>query len=70
MQTVSMQSKGSSGTKGASSRRPLKTIRVSKELYDELELRADVTGETVPDLVRRVLTRYSQTPFERLGDVR
>jgi hypothetical protein len=65
-----MQSKGSSGTKGASSRRPLKTIRISKELYDELELRADVTGETVPDLVRRVLTRYSQTPFERLGDVR
>ena len=67
---VSMPSKGSSGTKVAATRRTLKTLRVSKELYDELELRADVTGEAVPDLVRRVLNRYCEGPFERLGDVR
>ncbi|MCG3773008.1 MAG: hypothetical protein JW384_04234 [Nitrosomonadaceae bacterium] len=65
-----MPSKGSSSTKVAKSRPVLKQLRLPEELYDELELRADVTGEKVSDLVRRVLNRYCEGPFERLSDVR
>lgn len=62
-----MPNKGSSSTK---TRPLLKTFRMNEELYDELELRADVTGEKVNDLVRRVLIQYCDRPFERLNDMR
>ena len=65
-----MPNKGSSSTKVAKSRPVLKQLRITEELYDEIELRADVTGEKVNDLVRRLLIQYCEGPFERPSDMR
>lgn len=47
-----------------------RSVRVTYDLYDELELRADVTGERVNELVRRVLLKHCRGPMDSRKDVR
>ena len=47
-----------------------RSVRIAYDLYDELELRADVTGERVNELVRRVLLKHCRGPMDSRKDVR
>ncbi len=51
-------------------RKPERTVRITERLYEELELRADVTGERVNELVRRILTKHCEGPMDSRKDAR
>lgn len=40
---------------------PLKSFRVSQELWDAAQVKAAEKGETVSDVLRRALERYVKT---------